>query len=39
LFVVRALAEGHGGRAWYENANGGSAFCFTLRAAESGASA
>jgi signal transduction histidine kinase len=31
LYVVRALAERHGGRAWYESApNGDSAFCFTL---------
>jgi signal transduction histidine kinase len=34
LFVVRTLAERHGGRAWFESANGGSTFCFTLPAAE-----
>jgi signal transduction histidine kinase len=30
LSVVRALAEAHGGRAWYESGSGGSAFCFSL---------
>lgn len=34
LFVVRMLAERHGGRAWFETTNGGCAFCFTLPAAE-----
>ena len=30
LSVVRALAEAHGGRAWYEDVPGGSAFCFSV---------
>ena len=30
LSVVRALAESHGGTAWYEDAPGSSSFCFAL---------
>lgn len=30
LSVVRALADAHGGRAWYEDGTGGAAFCFSL---------
>ena len=31
LYVVRSLAEAHGGEAWYSPApNGGAAFCFSL---------
>jgi signal transduction histidine kinase len=32
LYVVRTLAGAHGGRAWYEPAGPGSAFCFTIPA-------
>lgn len=32
LYVVRTLAAAHGGRAWYEPTERGSAFCFTVPA-------
>lgn len=32
LFVVRTLAEAHGGRAWYEDGDNGPAFCIALPA-------